>query len=159
MTCRMSTGYVQRRNEGDSFAQIFEGGCIEIRTGAQPENADMAPTGDLLARITRNGGAWTAGSHTNGLRFDTNGRYVVKRFTDVWQLQGSATGTAGWCRLRANPVESEAASLIDARIDGSVALIGSDADIQLFLPVLAITGSTSIDINYWWFAPPPLPGD
>lgn len=158
MAVRLSTGYIARRNAGDSFASIFDGGSIEIRTGPQPDSADMAASGDLVARITRNGAEWTPGSLTAGLRFDATGRYVVKRMADEWRLVGSGTGIAGWARLVGPATDSGGASVELPRIDGAIDLIGATTDSQLFLPLLSITPEISMPINYWWLATPPLPG-
>src|SRR5690606_4685351 len=159
MTVMLSTGYVEKRNGSQSFGSLFNGGCIEVRTGTQPANADMPVTGDLIARITRNGSAWTPGSPTAGLRFDVSGRQVFKRPTDDWRLAGIAEGTAGWIRLVGPEVDAGGASVTLPRIDGAVAEIGQTVDAQLFLPTLEITDATLIDINYWWFATPPLSGE
>lgn len=159
MAVQLSTGYVQRRNEGHSFASLFNGGCIELRTGAQPANADMPATGTLVGRITRDGAEWSPGSPTAGLRFTATGRYMSKDFADVWRLVGLDTGEPGWMRLIGNVADAGGASLTAPRIDGAVGLLGDTTDVQLFLPTLALSPATIIDINYWWFAPPPLPGD
>ena len=157
MACRESTGYVQRRNEGSSFKQLFDGGCIEIRTGQQPATADLPATGTLIARVTRDGGVWAPGNPANGLIYDVDGRYAMKRFVHTWRLQGLAAGDAGWCRVVGVNGDSGGASLSEPRIDGAVGLIGAVTDVQMFLPVLSITPETVIDFNYWWLAPPPLP--
>lgn len=159
MAVQLSTGYVQLRNAGYSFADLFNGGCMEIRTGPQPENADMPVTGTLIARITRDGKEWTPGSPTAGLRFTAAGRYMAKNMTDVWQLVGIETGTAGWVRLVGNTADPGTGSLSHPRIDGAVDVLGATTDSQLFLPTTSITAAVNIIINYWWFAPPPLPGD
>lgn len=159
MAVNLSTGYVQLRNAGHSFVDLFDGGCMEVRTGPQPETADMPVTGSLVARITRGGRVWTPGSASAGLRFTSAGRYMAKQMTDAWQLVGEAAGTAGWVRLVGNVADPGTGSLTHARIDGAVDVIGATTDSQLFLPTVEITAATIIDINYWWFAPPPLPGD
>lgn len=159
MPVRLSTRYIERRNAGEAFATTFGGGCIEVRTGDQPATADLAATGDLIARVTRNGAAWTPGSSTAGLRFEASGRQVMKRLTDVWRLVGSATGTAGWMRMVGPVADPGLSTLVLPRIDGAIDLIGALTDSQLFLPTLGITAEFSIDINYWWLATPPLPGE
>ena len=102
MTDMLSTGFVHRRNNGESFADIFNNGVIEIRSGVQPASADAAVTGTLLARITRNGGLWVAGSPSNGLQFVASGRFVAKHPDHVWRLVGIANGIAGYYRLLPN---------------------------------------------------------
>ncbi|WP_202841953.1 hypothetical protein [Luteimonas saliphila] len=159
MSVRLSTGYLARRNAGASFASIFDGGCFEVRTGTQPTSADLPVTGDLIGHITRNGAVWTPGSPTAGLRFDASGRQVMKRLTDAWRLIGSATGIAGWARLVGPVADPGTSSLSLPRIDGAIDLIGALTDAQFFLPTLGISADFSIDINYWWLATPPLPGE
>lgn len=156
MTVRMSTGFAAQILGPTAFEQVFRYGCVEIRSGLQPDSADLPPTGVLLARITRDGGAWTAGVSDNGLEFDRSGRYAMKRADHLWRLVGLAEGQAGWFRMLPNASDTGAASLTAPRIDGLVGLEGVEADIQLYLPTLAITPSTDIAINHWWFALPPI---
>ena len=99
MPARVSTGFASAILGSQSFESIFNGGSIEIRTGTQPDNADMPATGAVIARVTRDGGAWAAGSLANGLQFTRSGRYAMKPYDHVWQLKGSASGVAGWFRL------------------------------------------------------------
>lgn len=155
MAVRISTGYADLILGNSSFAGIFLNGAIEIYSGAQPASADDAATGTLLGRITRDGGAWSPGSPSNGLQFTKEGRYVSKNAAHSWTLVGVATGTAGWCRLRGNATDVGASSTMP-RIDGAVGLIDTAGDYQLLLPTLSITTSSSIAITSWWYALPPL---
>lgn len=157
MAVNVSTGYASRilSGVGDTFASIFQDGCIEVRTGPQPADANAAITGSLIARITRDGVAWTAGAPDGGLRFTAADRFVSKNPAHVWKLMGLGTGTAGWFRLIANPYDDGAASLILPRIDGAVGLVGG-GDVQLILPSLSITPSTEITIESWVYGIPPL---
>lgn len=143
-----------------AFEDIFLNGCIEIRTGLQPANADAAATGTLVARITRDGGAWTAGSPANGLQFQRAGRYVIKHPLHIWRLVGIATGVAGWFRLRTNAADAGGVSLDAPRIDGLIAPLPEEgtppSPAQMFLPSLAITPSTDVEIAQWYYAKPPL---
>ena len=50
MTDMLSTGFVHRRNNGESFADIFNNGVIEIRSGVQPASASTP-----AARFSRSG--------------------------------------------------------------------------------------------------------
>ena len=159
MACNLSTGYVALRNAGISFVEIFEGGCMEFRTGPQPATADLAPTGDVVARLTRDGGVWVPGNPANGLRYDMYGRDVLKRQTDAWQLTGNSTGTIGWVRILPSALDPGITSVDAPRIDGACGLTDLAGDIQFYLPLLTVTPSTAIDINYWWFTTPPLPGE
>lgn len=161
MAVNVSTGFAERILGPQSFDAIFRDGSIEIRSGAQPASADAAAIGTLLARITRNGGAWVAGQPDNGLRFARSGRYAAKDPTQTWTLVGLATGIAGWFRLVANAFDDDGESLSAPRVDGAIALLPDEqtpppADAQLFLPELAITSATRRDIGQWWYAIPPI---
>lgn len=52
MTIRLSTGLANNLAGPTGFAASFAGGVGDIYTGAQPANADAAPTGTLLGRIS-----------------------------------------------------------------------------------------------------------
>lgn len=162
MAVRTSTGFEALILGARSFDSIFQDGCIEVRTGLQPATADDAPTGVLVARITRDGAAWTPGVGAGGLRFQRAGRFVTNNPAQQWVLKGLATGAAGWFRLLPNAADPQAYSLEAPRIDGAVGVMPDEGipvgDVQLFLPTQAMTASTTIPINYWWLAKPPLPG-
>lgn len=154
MAVRVSTGYANAILGATSFASLFHNGCIEIRSGPQPASADMPATGTLLARITRDGVPWTAGSPSGGLQFVRDGRYVRKEPSHLWMITGLDTGTAGWFRLIGNAPDSGFSTTLP-RIDGTVGLSGG-GDVQMFLPNLSITPETLIPQDAWWYAIPPL---
>ena len=156
MTDMLSTGFVSRRNAGESFADIFNNGVIEIRSGAQPASADAAVTGTLLARITRNGGLWVAGSPSNGLQFESGGRYVSKRADHVWRMVGSANGNAGYYRLLPNEADDGLVSTTAARIDGAIGLADAPGNFQMFMPDISITASLNVIVPHFWRGTPPL---
>ncbi len=156
MPARVSTGFASAILGSQSFESIFNGGSIEIRTGTQPDNADMPATGTVIARVTRDGGAWAAGSLANGLQFTRSGRYAMKPYDHVWQLKGSASGVAGWFRLVGNAPDDGSASLSLPRIDGTVRLDESVGDGQLILITTNLDASTTIAIDNWWYAIPPI---
>lgn len=157
MTDMLSTGYVQRRNAGESFANIFHNGVIEIWSGLQPATADHAPTGSLLAKITRGGGLWVAGSPSNGLQFAAAGRYVTKHPDHLWRMVGQATGVAGWYRLLPNQADPGTLSITAARIDGAIGLIDVPGNFQMFMPDLAVTAVLNVAVPHYWRGTPPLP--
>lgn len=139
-----------------ALAATFQNGVIEIRTGPQPASANDAPTGTLIARITRDGGVFTPGSPANGLRFTNDGRYLLKEPTDTWRVKGIATGIAGWYRLLPNALDPGTASLTAPRIDGSIGADGDVGDFQMTLPTTAITAATNIDHTFFIYAIPPI---
>lgn len=59
MTIRESTGLRNHLLSGGSFRSAFDGGILEIYTGAQPATADTAPSGTKLVTITDASGAHT----------------------------------------------------------------------------------------------------
>lgn len=156
MSANVSTGFLNALFGGQSFKEIFDYGSIEIRSGAQPATADAAATGTLLARVTKDGGLWVAGSHTNGLKFTLVQRYMIADASQVWRIAGIAAGTAGWFRLVANPYDDGLASLDAPRIDGAIALVGDPVNAQMYLHDLAITDATSRPFTGWTFSIPPL---
>lgn len=155
MATSLSTGFCSRILGAQSFDQIFDGGCIELRSGAQPASADDAATGLLLARITTNGDPWAAGDPTNGLRYSRSGRFVVRRYEDTWRLTGLASGTAGWFRVLPQAADAGAVSTVAPRIDGAVvALPGGgfpSGDFQMALPIIELTASSSVELVQWIF--------
>lgn len=155
MAVLLSTGYCAAILGPNSFESIFKFGCIEIYSGVQPANADLAPTGTLLARITADGLPWVQGGEQGGLEFVRSGRYALKPTDQNWVLTGLGTGNAGWCRLRTNNNETGLSDLFSPRIDGAVGLEGADAT-QLYLQSLAIAPGLSLVINHWWLAEPPI---
>ncbi len=59
MTIRESTALRNHLLSGGSFRSAFDGGTLEIYSGAQPATADLAPTGTKLVTITYASGART----------------------------------------------------------------------------------------------------
>lgn len=156
MAVRTSTGFAEAILGPNAFDILMQDGVIEVRSGTQPASADLGATGTLLGRITRDGGAWTAGLPDNGLRVYREGRAAIKEPSHVWTLTGIATGTAGWFRWLPNLADPGGVSTTAVRIDGAIAPLASEGDYQLFLPSVAITSSSEIDISDWWYALPPI---
>ena len=155
MSVNVSTGFRARLLGPQSFEQIFGGGCIEIRSGVQPEHADMAVVGTLLGRITSNGAEWTEGSSVNGLTFNRAGHRITNPAAPPWLLDGLATGMATWFRLRGIS-DPGTLSTSAPRIDGAIGYLEEVGDFQMRLPTTAISASTTIPIESWWFVFPPL---
>lgn len=156
MSVNVSTGFAAAILGPQSFATIFNNGVIEVYSGPQPATADATPTGTLLARVTRDGGAWSAGSPANGLQFTLGGRYAIKNPGHVWLLKGLATGVAGWFRLLPNAADDGLPSVTAPRIDGAVGIAGDPGDYQLFLADTNVVPATSVVLTQWFYAIPPL---
>lgn len=76
-----------RTKQADDFADLWDGGTIQIRTGGQPADPDSAASGTLLATITLPTPAF--GAAVVG---------VVSK-SGTWQGNAVATNTAGWARF------------------------------------------------------------
>lgn len=107
-------------------------GKVEIRTGAQPADADDAATGTLLATITLGDpafGAAAAGVATaNAIATDT----------------GDAAGTAGWFRA----LDSDNNKVID----GDITATGGGGDMELNTTTISV--GVDIDITSWTVTAP-----
>lgn len=152
MTVRYSTGLLSKLL-GDSavtagsngLAGILKDGVIDIYTGAQPVSADSAATGTLLATVTKDHGAWTAGGSTNGLRFDPpSGATLSKAAADNWQYIGIAAGTAGWFRFRGNAADAGGSSTTLPRIDGSIGVGTGDLILSTTSIVVGTPGTVDV---------------
>ena len=132
------------------FAATFANGVMEIRTGAQPADADQAATGTLIGLVTLNSAAFTPGTATNGLTFAAAASGAVAK-TGVWSFVGiNAPGaglTAGWFRLRGNAADVGALSTVLPRLDGSIGTSGADLNLS---NLTVVTGApTTIDTFTW----------
>lgn len=125
------------------FRTVFNGGWIGVYAGAQPDSADLAPTGSLLARI----------QPPSGLQFTRGGMYGMKDPEQTWTLLGIATGTAGWFRLHGAAYDPGYVSNTHVRLDGPCSAI-SAPQYGLILPdtVLSITPATNRDIDNFLFS-------
>ena len=84
------------------FKQLFKYGILDIYSSTQPATADAVETGTLLVSLTVDAGAFTAGTSTNGLEFNTISDGKLSKSTATWQGTAVATGTAGWGRFYGN---------------------------------------------------------
>ena len=111
----VSTGYKRRLFAGEGFLTLFNGGCIELYTGAMPM-PNLAPTGTLLARVSNNGLVYTPGFATNGLSYAVNEQgEVVAADGTAWAIRGLVAGTATWARM-VGLADSGIASTDDPRV-------------------------------------------
>lgn len=143
MTLKLSTGMRNLLAGQDGFSSIFDGGVIEVRTGAQPATADAAATGTLLGTITTDGGAFTPGSPTNGLTWAAADAGGVSKSASTWRFTGLAAGVAGWFRLKGNAADAGGASTVLPRLDGSIA--SSGADMNLSNTSIAVGSPNTVD--------------
>jgi hypothetical protein len=112
MALRLSTAL---RNEvlDNGLNATFNGHRLDIYSGSQPTTADTAPTGTLLCTITLPADVFSAAS----------GGTISK--SGVWSGTASATGTAGYARLR-RTTDAGTTNTTDIRIDGTLGTTGTD---------------------------------
>ncbi|PTT37389.1 hypothetical protein DBR23_17650 [Acidovorax sp. HMWF018] len=132
------------------FAGALANGVIHVYSGPQPVNADAAPTGTLLGIITKDAGAFTPGSATNGLTFAAAANGGVTKSADVWKFVGLAAGTAGWFRHVGNAVDDGSVSATLPRLDGAIAAGAGD----LRMSSVAITVGVPVTVDVYSFAIP-----
>jgi hypothetical protein len=107
------------------FGECFPAGFkINMYAGAQPANPEDAATGTLLGTISLTGGA-------GALVCDAPANGVVKKPTAaVWACNALvAAGSMGYCRLYKDGDNPANASTTQHRIDFSVGVSGSGADL------------------------------
>lgn len=110
----------------DGIDSTFNSGILEIRTGAQPANADAAATGTVLATITLPADAFAAAAAGAKVKAGT------------WQdPSADATGTAAWFRLQ-NVGDTR-------RIDGDVTITAGGGVLEL--DSLSITAAQVVTIT------------
>lgn len=102
----------------------FDGGVLQIRTGAPP-GAGAAPTGTVLAQITLPNPAFAAASGKS------------KGKAGTWaDSSADSAGTAEHFRIVA-PGDTGTATQNEPRLEGTVTGSGGGGDIELNNPVLA----------------------
>ena len=142
MAERLSTGLANAILS--AWATAFTNGVLEIYTGSQPASADLAESGTLLAVITKNGGAFSGGSPTNGLNFGVPVDGVMeKSMAETWSGLAIADGVAGWCRFYDNAF-TKGASTTAKRFDGAISTL-STAELQMSNTTLITGGPVTIN--------------
>lgn len=109
MAEKISSGMQNR--QADSLVDDFDGGTLEIRTGAQPADANAADSGTLLVTITLPTPAFGAASSGAAAKAGT------------WSGTAGATGTAAHFRMK-NSGNSR-------RVDGAVTATGGGGELEL----------------------------
>lgn len=117
MTIRLSSGLRDAVITNYGLGAMLFGGHIQVYSGPQPDSADMAPSGALLALVTQDG---SPAATTGGLKL-TYGPKAGELINDgAWVLEGVASGTPGWWRFVGPHPDDGAHSAYFARLDGAV---------------------------------------
>lgn len=148
MAEKFSTGHVQAAMtalQGTTYANCV----IGLFDGTQPATAnDSEGSANLLCLVTLNGGAFNAGSPSNGLNFAPPVDGVMSKPSGaVWKGLGLAaagpTGTVPtWFRVYANDYVT-GASTTAARWDGSISSL-STAELRMTNPIIVQDVETAI---------------
>ncbi len=150
MSVSLSTALRNGMLNATGFTTALSTGAIYIYSGPQPLNADAAVQGTLLGVVSKDAGAYTQGTSTNGLVLAVPASGVVAKNTDVWQMVAVATGIAGWFRFKGTQADADGSSTTNYRLDGSVGTAG--ADLNLSSVNIASGAPTTIDV--WQFTLP-----
>ena len=136
-TIKSSTGCAAKLMVTGSLKALFDGGKIEVCTGAAPATADAARTGDVIWTIQKDDGE----GGVEGLVFDAaaSGRSAVKPSDDTW---GGPTvaGVAGYGRLVA-AADDGTESTTQARIQF---LVRSTGGLGLYLSNTTLTTDADV---------------
>lgn len=111
-----------------SFLGLFENSQLWLFNGTRPTNADLTEGATVLAKVTRDGGAFVTDAPGNGLNLGQFAAGELKRAldantteTEVWEGDGLVTDTAIWGRWYANGADpTTGASSSDVRMDGNI---------------------------------------
>ena len=123
MGLRLSTG--ARNAAADAIVDLLDvggAGTIEVRTGSQPTDPGTAATGTVLATFTLPATAF--GSSSTG----------TVTLNTVASVTASATGTAGWFRMKNNAGTGV--------LDGTIGTSGA----ELNLSSVSITSGGTVSI-------------
>lgn len=141
MTIRISKGARATLANDNGFKGIFDDGVIYILSSAQAASANNGNTGTVLGIATLDGGAWAAGSPTNGLVWEVNtdgsDPLFRKPAAASWRGLWIANGTVASFRTVGNDADDiTQASTALPRIDGTVGRTGTDAIISTTAAVI-----------------------
>ena len=123
MSLKLSTALRNAMLGTGSLKSVMDGAVIQLYSGTEPASADAALNTDnvLLCTVSLNGGA-TGGT----LAAPATGGVIQKNPAELWTGTVAVSGLATWFRY-VQPADTNALSITDARIQGSVATAGGDA--------------------------------
>lgn len=156
MAERKSTGHCIAEMNIGAKAAYTNAVLVIYGVGSLPDDLDAAITATPLCVITKGGGAFTAGSATNGLNFGTaTGIEMYKAVAETWSgtvlsAAGSEGITATFWVMYANDYVT-GASTTAVRMAGSISTLSS-AEMPMADPVLK-AGSPFIISNFTYRTP------
>ena len=114
----------------------FDYGVVQFRTGSANADPNGALQGTIIGYGTTDGGTFTPGSNTNGLRFAAASNGAIGK-TGNWVITPIANGVAGHFVLCANAADDGSANNGALRITGTVGTSAADM----------IVGNTSFTVG------------
>lgn len=145
MAIKISTGLRNALLDTGSFRGTMNEGFLNIYSGSAPATADAALGGaTLLVTISDNGGV-------DGLDFEASAAagILMKSSAQTWKGTNAASGTATFYRF-VTAADDGTESTTQARVQGTVGLIGSD----LNLSSTSLTAAAEQTIDYFAVAIP-----
>ena len=138
MSIKMSTGLANAILDTGSVKSTLTDGLIHIYEGTVPDSADDSVEGHTLLCTVSDDGTGT------GLAFETQATdgVLLKLSSQSWAGTNLATGTASFFRFVA-PGDTGVSSTTEKRIQGRIAVVGSD--MQLASTSLVETETQVID--------------
>ncbi len=145
MAVKLSSGLRYGLLVEDCWLDLLANCVIGLFGSSQPNDADQAENATLLGLVTLNGGAFVAGSPTNGLNFDAipvhDALYtkttMIKPVAATWKCVALANGTIGWARVYANAYVT-GASYTAKRFDATAAVAGGQVTVSSSQAVLGV---------------------
>lgn len=147
MTIHASTGLRNKMLDTGSLKASLNLGFIKIYAGTEPVTADASlGSATLLCTISNN-------STGTGLTMDAAAvaGVLLKNPAEVWSGVNANTGAASFYRHVA-PGDTGASSVTEARLQGSIAVAGSDMN----LSNLALVAAAPQTLDYYACALPTL---
>ena len=122
MTTSISPGLQGQLLQAGGFKEVMDGGEIRLYAGLVPAAAgDSIGAATLLCTIKNGASGVTFDAGTPGV--------LLKPAAETWQGTNVASGTPSFYRL-VKPADTGAASTSDARVQGSVGVVGADLNIS-----------------------------
>ena len=146
MALQISTALRNIMLGSGSLKSAMDGAVIQIYAGTKPAGADapLLPDNVLLCTVSLNGGA-TGGT----LAAPAQNGVIQKNPNEVWTGTILVSGVATWFRM-VQPADTNAQSLTDPRVQGTVATAGGDA----YLASTSLVAQRPLSLSYFSLALP-----
>lgn len=148
MTVRLSSGLRTAIVTNYGLGAVMQYGHIRIYTGAQPDSADLPPTGSLLALVCADGITPVPSTTTGGLELAGGVAPGSLVLGGNWIIKGRASGVPGWWRFVGCELDTDLPTSYFPRIDG---VLGE----SLVLGFNDITPATSVAVASFTLILPP----